>query len=501
MYFSFTLAQDADHPNAFYVRNVSGKDVTLRDIYANFPLPGNYKFRFKVEAPHHISQACGIDTLWADISAKDSVVPVYEGNLVMRACRCRSSRARNFASESKRRGGTGKVAAMTKQTKTAVRRRQKTTTKHRVDAGNERSSSTTKVAFGTLLGSGAAKFLRRASDSIRKGGRDVIAAFSQMTGKSVDIGHYSVDVHKKVADGGFSQVFLCESREDGRRMALKCMNVDESDDFFHLVRREIQTHTELTKLGHSNIAPLLASSKTRSSRQPGMWDVRLLMPYYERRTLFHTLIAAENAWRKTPKSCRWPFSERTALRMFVLVCKGVAAMHERGFAHRDLKPANVMLSNDTPVVPLLTDFGSVVRTDIVNVRTRKQASQMMEEAAVCASAAYRAPELWDIESPASIDPAKCDVWSLGCVLYALAFGRSPFEPTATGVNAGSSVKLAICSAEPHFPPGNRNIAGVTFSDEFCDFIRNRMLQPRAELRPTVAGILREASSLKRSSSR
>ena len=35
--------------------------------------------------------------------------------------------------------------------------------------------------------------------------------------------------------------------------------------------------------------------------------------------------------------------------------------------------------------------------------------------------AYRAPELFDVQSDCVID-AKTDVWSLGCTLYAMAYG-------------------------------------------------------------------------------
>ena len=44
--------------------------------------------------------------------------------------------------------------------------------------------------------------------------------------------------------------------------------------------------------------------------------------------------------------------------------------------------------------------------------------------------AYRAPELWDPKVGEDIT-TQCDVWSLGCVLFALFFGQgfSPFECT------------------------------------------------------------------------
>jgi AP2-associated kinase len=43
--------------------------------------------------------------------------------------------------------------------------------------------------------------------------------------------------------------------------------------------------------------------------------------------------------------------------------------------------------------------------------------------------AYRAPELWDLYAREPLGRA-VDMWSLGCLLYLLAYGKYPFDPDA-----------------------------------------------------------------------
>lgn len=77
------------------------------------------------------------------------------------------------------------------------------------------------------------------------------------------------------------------------------------------------------------------------------------------------------------------------------------------FAHRDIKPANVLIADDGQT-PVLMDFGSMARAR-VKIQTRQQALHEQDLAAEQCSMPYRAPELFDVKTGATLDE-KADIW-------------------------------------------------------------------------------------------
>jgi serine/threonine protein kinase len=108
---------------------------------------------------------------------------------------------------------------------------------------------------------------------------------------------------------------------------------------------------------------------------------------------------------------RMPLPE--VLRVGREIAEGLAAAHARGLIHRYIKPANVWLEERKGRVRIV-DFGLA--------RGSEPDAQFTQAGAVIGTPAYMAPE----QANAGAVDARCDLFSLGAVLYRSATGRAPF---------------------------------------------------------------------------
>jgi len=103
--------------------------------------------------------------------------------------------------------------------------------------------------------------------------------------------------------------------------------------------------------------------------------------------------------------------EATVWSYFIQMCLGVKTMHDNNILHRDLKAANVFMCS--PSYLKLGDLG------VAKVLKHDQALASTQ----VGTPYYVAPEVWRNKPYNS----KCDMWSLGCLLYELCTFRPPFE--------------------------------------------------------------------------
>jgi len=107
-----------------------------------------------------------------------------------------------------------------------------------------------------------------------------------------------------------------------------------------------------------------------------------------------------------------PLRLEEILRIGTQIAAGLAAAHAQGLIHRDIKPANILLENGIERVRI-TDFGLARAVDEISTT---------QSGLLAGTPEFMAPE------QARGEPVdhRADLFSLGCVLYCMAVGESPF---------------------------------------------------------------------------
>lgn len=96
--------------------------------------------------------------------------------------------------------------------------------------------------------------------------------------------------------------------------------------------------------------------------------------------------------------------------------------------------------------PILVDLGSCTEAR-EQICGQHEAQRLQDWAEERCSIVYRAPELFNVQSYCMIDE-RTDIWSLGCVLYAICFFKCPYDII---YEKGDSVALAVLNGNIDFP--------------------------------------------------
>ncbi|WWC90008.1 uncharacterized protein L201_004938 [Kwoniella dendrophila CBS 6074] len=222
-----------------------------------------------------------------------------------------------------------------------------------------------------------------ALDRLKFYAQDAVVTLTQINGRSYKI-------EKLLGEGGFAFVYLIRDLSSGGLFALKKILITSGQEGVKEAMREVEAYR---RFRHQNIIKIIDSAVVQDEGGEGkiIYLVRAMHQYH--------LPAVSASYPPTRE-------EDPLVGEAVFDHDEELANAEEGelipYAHRDIKPG-----------PILMDFGSTIKARI-QIETRQQA--LLEQ-------------------------------SLGCTLFAVAYGHSPFEVD------GTSIAMAVGSGRYKQPGG------------------------------------------------
>jgi serine/threonine protein kinase len=256
-----------------------------------------------------------------------------------------------------------------------------------------------------------------------------------------------------LATGGMGGVYLAKHATTGEHVALKVL-----DPLF---------------ANHTEVVTRLYSERTISIRatHPGLVQIReaarssdgvpyLVMEYLDGRTLASIVD-------------REPIDITTIIGLAAQIAAALAALHESGVIHCDVKPENLF-------VLAARAWGTLPQVKVIDFGVSRRVDEApADDASIAGTPAYMAPEQWK-GKPVTAS----DVYALGCVLYELVTGDTPFD--------GSLPQLMLAHLEQRPPRPTWLRAGLPLE---LERVIMRALSKDPLLRPTMRELADELGDL------
>ena len=234
------------------------------------------------------------------------------------------------------------------------------------------------------------------------------STFHSLPGNVALEGKYVLDC--RLGEGGMGVVYKAHHKFLKTTRAVKTIKPELIGNDTSFVKRFHQEAMAAAAIGHPNIISVL--------------DYGLL----EDKIPYIVMEFVEGVSLENLITSKGHFTAAEALEYMQVITSALAAAHKHGIVHRDLKPLNIMIESGGSVREQIRilDFG------LAKIKSSDLFGSFVaaKTVGIVGSPAYMAPEQWSGEET----DRRCDVYSLGIILYEMLTGDVPFKgPTIPAI--------------------------------------------------------------------
>ncbi len=218
------------------------------------------------------------------------------------------------------------------------------------------------------------------------------------------------EIIEKIGRGGMGAVYRAYDKYLGDIIALKVLSLslgDQSSDALERFKREAKAGMRIT---HENVVRIHDIGEHEG--------ITYISMEFIHGANLKSIISEQGA-----------LPRKHALLITKQICKALQASHNKGIIHKDIKPPNILIESGNNLVKVV-DFGLARGEDMMKVTST---------GLLVGTPNYISPE----QARGSDIDLRCDIYSLGVVMYEMFTGHLPFKANSP---------LAVCNMHLNEPP-------------------------------------------------
>ncbi|HJZ13472.1 MAG TPA: serine/threonine-protein kinase, partial [Acidobacteriota bacterium] len=232
---------------------------------------------------------------------------------------------------------------------------------------------------------------------------DMIEVESKKLEAGKCFGHY--EIIKQIGEGGMGEVYLAKDKKLDRKVAIKILNEEFSQDESNL-QRFVSEAKAASALNHPNILTIYEFGEAEDARF-------IVSEYIEGKTL-----------REIIRESRLRLPE--ILDISTQTTGALSAAHKAHLVHRDIKPENIMIRPDGYVKVLDFGLAKLVQQKnkpILSLEEPTVRRDLTAKGVIVGTVNYMSPE----QAKGERVDERTDTFSIGVLVYEMLAGKPPFE--------------------------------------------------------------------------